>query len=138
MRRRDLTLLVALSACAGRAREVNEECVFNDDCARPLVCAAQRCRVQCRGDGDCTNGWRCRPSDDPSKSVCVAPADPTPPCHRHAHCGTEPDGTPSPSPRSCGLDGMCHPDCATQEDCSALDPRLRCDLSGPWGVCRWP
>jgi hypothetical protein len=51
------TLASPRTAIGGERRQ--EECLFNDDCAAPLVCAAGMCRVQCRSDRDCSAGLTC-------------------------------------------------------------------------------
>lgn len=38
------------------------KCVYNSDCASPLVCAVDlQCRAQCQADRDCTKGQVCTP-----------------------------------------------------------------------------
>lgn len=67
MKRTGVVLRAAAVACLGGGggslfegggRELLAECSFNDECEAPMLCAARKCRVQCRGDRDCTNGWR--------------------------------------------------------------------------------
>lgn len=35
------------------------QCLFNNDCQNPLVCAGGFCRAACVTDRDCHNGWVC-------------------------------------------------------------------------------
>ncbi|MFO0624493.1 MAG: Dickkopf N-terminal cysteine-rich domain-containing protein [Polyangiales bacterium] len=68
-----LWIALALSggACTNRVGQ-GQQCVFNDDCESPLVCASARCRIQCRTDRDCAPSELCAPSESPRKRVCVA------------------------------------------------------------------
>lgn len=65
------------------------QCVFNTDCAFPLVCGGGLCRAQCATSRDCSGGWICVQEDTPpilpghpapavrvdlSKNVCVDPS----------------------------------------------------------------
>ena len=68
-------VLALLGACSSQ-KGLRENCIFNDDCESPLICAGATCRVQCRTDRDCTAGQLCVPSDNPRKRVCAAPAEP--------------------------------------------------------------
>lgn len=54
-------LLSGIASAQIRAREVQTyQCVYNSDCNEPLVCGPGGfCRVQCKDDRDCSNGWVC-------------------------------------------------------------------------------
>ena len=49
-------LIVMVATGCSDKKVIGDECLFNDDCVSPLVCAARRCRVQCRSDRDCAMG----------------------------------------------------------------------------------
>lgn len=69
-------LVVAGAGCGlfdSGGRELLAECTFNDECESPMLCAARQCRVQCRSDRDCTNGWRCLSAGQFDKYVCYQP-----------------------------------------------------------------
>lgn len=79
-----LALLVTTSVFAHAG--ASAQCTFNSDCADPLVCAGGFCRIQCKTDRDCVNGWTCRPlrlmdvapgsavpQVDETQNRCVAP-----------------------------------------------------------------
>jgi hypothetical protein len=99
------------------------ECTFNDECNAPLLCAARRCRVECRSDRDCSNGWRCLSAGLPSRYVCYPPEQYDTGCVYSADCRQS---------WVCG-DRVCRPQCRHDYDCAVLRPGLRClrDL----GVC---
>ncbi|MFO0648592.1 MAG: hypothetical protein U0326_20290 [Polyangiales bacterium] len=65
-----VALLAILASCS-ELKSAGEQCAFNDDCVDPLVCAANRCRAQCRTGRDCAPGTVCIPSESPFKQVCV-------------------------------------------------------------------
>src|SRR5262249_41834628 len=46
-------------------KAVAQGCIINTDCNSPLVCAFQRCHVECRDSSDCDPGQRCVVSDRP-------------------------------------------------------------------------
>ena len=119
------SLLSALS-CTAAPRAQGEQCVFNDDCAAPLVCAARRCRAECRSSRDCVAGWKCSPVRSGERSVCV-PGDHPDFCQYHSQCE---------APRVCGSDGLCRLQCREPRDCADFSPELRCALDA--GVCLWP
>ncbi|MBL8683071.1 MAG: hypothetical protein JNK05_28145 [Myxococcales bacterium] len=73
-----------VASCVAPPRTQGRECLFNDECASPLICAANVCRVQCRTDRDCPTGQLCSPSDSPSKRVCALPSE-------RAVCGSDRD-----------------------------------------------
>lgn len=105
-----------LAACLPpRAGGAGEECVFNGDCASPLVCAGRRCRAPCRSDADCSGGLRCRPASA-SLSVCAPPED-APLCGPAAPCAL---------PLVCAIDGYCRAQCRLDYDCRFGRPGERC------------
>lgn len=99
------------------------ECVFNDDCAAPLVCAARRCRAECRTDRDCTNNWRCLSAGEIGRYVCYAPDDLQSACVYSADCRAS---------WVCA-DRECRPQCRYDYDCQLLRPGLTCVRA--LGVC---
>ncbi|MBL8680766.1 MAG: hypothetical protein JNK05_16425 [Myxococcales bacterium] len=110
---------VVASSCVAPPRSFGQQCLFNDDCASPLVCAANRCRAQCRTDRDCPTGQLCSPSDDPSKRVCALPSE-------RALCGSDRD---CPLSSVCAARG-CWWTCRADGECSArmagtCDPQSR-------------
>ncbi len=114
-----LLLALTLTDCERviARRADGETCLFNGDCASPLVCAARRCRAPCRDDRDCHNGWSCRPSirtscgdapcPPPRQRVCVEPGGPEI-CFADSDCA-------DPS-TLCGADEICHPACSAGAD----------------------
>lgn len=83
-----LALLCASSTSCKTVKPLGEQCVFNEDCASPLICAGHRCRAQCTGqmgDRNCLAGFVCIPSEDPRQSVCV-PGDEPSLCGRDPQC----------------------------------------------------
>lgn len=107
-------------ASSTRAAEL-APCVFNDDCASSLVCAAERCRAQCRSDRDCRNGWRCLSAGVVDRYVCYAPDDFANACVWDSHCR---------GGRVCGGDRVCRAQCRQDYDCAVIAPGLRCLASG--------
>lgn len=59
------------SGGAAAAHDAPTQCMFNDDCASPLVCASGRCRVQCRTERDCGVGETC--VGQGAAQICAAP-----------------------------------------------------------------
>ena len=124
-------------------RGLQEDCLFNGDCAAPLVCAARRCRAPCRDDRDCTNGWRCLPGaprtcgeqacPPPARRVCVEPGGPAV-CFDDRDC----DG----AEQVCGNDGQCRFRClaAQHYDCQVrFGAGSRCEDRGDgMSVCAAP
>lgn len=125
MRPRALALLAALAACvdvSGSQRaSLLGACTFNDECASPLLCAAGRCRAQCRTDRDCANGWRCLSAGAVNQSVCYAPDDYANACVWSSQCR---------GGRVCGGDRVCRKQCLTDYDCRVIDPNLWCVSPG--------
>ena len=131
---------LSLASC-GRdvtRRGSGDECLFNGDCADPLVCAARRCRAPCRDDRDCANGWLCRPSvratcakppcAPPLRRVCLDPAAP-PICFSDGDCEAE---------QLCAPDNACRYRCAIgfDLDCAArFGAGARCVAMGEAAVC---
>lgn len=92
------------------------ECSFNDECTAPLVCAARRCRVECRSDRDCTNNWRCLSAGVPSRYVCYPPEQFDTGCVYSADCRAS---------WVCA-DRQCRPQCNHDYDCQILGAGLYC------------
>jgi hypothetical protein len=116
-----LVLLGALGCTAERVAQ-GQQCTFNDECAAGLLCAGGRCRTLCRSDRDCMNNWRCGPSGQADKRVCLEPGTPIP-CLYPRDCA--PSGV-------CGRDGFCRNQCAVDADCA--QPGDTCDRA--LGLCR--
>jgi hypothetical protein len=120
-----LALALCLPACPARRGAdagAGVACVFNDDCAGNLICAGHYCREQCRTDRDCANGYRCRPSEQPEKSVCLPPDAPNY-CVYASEC---------PSPLVCTREGACAMQCRTDRDCQQAG---QCGVCLDGGVC---
>lgn len=117
-----LGLAAVLGGCTSPHKPVDSQCAFNGDCEEDLVCFARYCRAQCRTDRDCANMYRCVPSDDPGKSVCVPPTSPGY-CQYASQC---------PSPMVCAADGSCTMQCRDRRDCRYGD---LCGACLPSGVC---
>lgn len=97
----------SLVACRAPASE-GRQCVFNDDCANPLVCAANACRAQCRSDRDCPPMFLCSPSPSPEKNVCLPQGTP-------ALCASDDD---CPNGAACAAN-QCWWRCANDPECGA-------------------
>ena len=106
-------LLAALlvSACNNDAKsvllptEANSGCLVNSDCAAPLVCAFQRCHVECVTTRDCDGSLRCIGAHEPSR-VCQLEVE--------AKCQTSADCAAS---LVCGSDGSCRDYCQGDDEC---------------------
>ncbi len=130
-----LLALAAASSCTlldADPAGLGDECLFNGDCAAPLVCAGRRCRAPCRDDRDCVNGWRCLSAGDGARRVCLPPDD-------RGYCALSGD---CPQPFVCGADGRCGEQCREAADCRRYLPAggLRClsvalPEGGRAGVC---
>ncbi len=57
-------LTVGLLGCERPELRLGDSCTLNSDCATPLVCRLERCRVECRGPRDCEVGLLCLPDED--------------------------------------------------------------------------
>lgn len=121
-----MALSLALGCTDTSRRTQGEECVFNDDCASPLVCAGGRCRAQCRDERDCVAGQKCAANVQDGLRVCV-PREHPDFCHYHSQC---------PRPQACGFDGLCRYQCRQPRDCGDFSVDLRCDVDA--GLCLWP
>lgn len=100
-------LSAVLISCVTPKRTESQSCIFNDDCASPLVCAARQCRAPCADDRDCSGGWRCRSTETAGVRVCLpGPAV----CQFASDCG---DGG-----WFC-VDGLCERSCSSASDCEA-------------------
>lgn len=122
---RALALITALAACvdvsASQRASLLGACTFNDECQSPLLCAAGRCRAQCRTDRDCVNDWRCLSAGVANQSVCYAPDDFANACVWSSQCR---------GGRVCGGDRVCRKQCLTDYDCRVIDPSLWCVMPG--------
>ncbi len=94
-------------ACAGSdekpVRAVGDGCINASECADPLVCAYQRCHVQCVTTKDCSGIERCVGSAYPKLGVCLDDS-----CSRNSDCG---------QPLVCGRRGRCENQCGSSRDC---------------------
>lgn len=109
------TGLVLAAACGGddeaaalRRAKLAEGCLINSDCSQspdPLICAFQRCHIQCNTSADCETGLRCVLGTKP-EHVCLLPEE--------QDCGSSAD---CPAPLLCGDDGECRDQCAKNGDC---------------------
>ncbi|HVY29236.1 MAG TPA: hypothetical protein VHB79_21905 [Polyangiaceae bacterium] len=80
-------------------------CLVNSDCQAPLVCAFQRCHVECVTTRDCDGTLRCVGAHEASR-VCQLDVEAS--CERSLDCE---DGF------VCGSDGKCRDYCATDSEC---------------------
>jgi hypothetical protein len=105
-----LAPLLAFVTCSSDEpppRGVSEGCLINTDCNSPLVCAFQRCHVQCKDSRDCDAGQRCVVSDRPFH-VCQLDGEKS--CAYNSAC---------PNGQACGIDGQCRDVCRADRDCLA-------------------
>ncbi|MDO9021201.1 MAG: hypothetical protein Q8S73_02930 [Deltaproteobacteria bacterium] len=118
-------LALALSCESAKRRQGSflAECTFNDECSSPLICAARRCRVECRSDRDCTNDWRCLSAGQVRRYACFAPNDFGSACEYSADCRAS---------WVCA-DRECRPQCRADYDCRLIAPGLTCLRA--LGVC---
>jgi hypothetical protein len=120
MARRPGSLLAALTAaglfaaaCSTSSegslhgREKGADCFVNSDCGELLVCAFQRCHIECITTRDCAGVERCAGASA-SKQVCQLEAEAA--CRTSADCGSGLD---------CGPDGVCRNGCDTSAQCIA-------------------
>jgi hypothetical protein len=118
-------ITAALAACvdvSGSQRAaLLGACTFSDECPSPLLCAAGRCRAQCRTDRDCVNDWRCLSAGTADQSVCYAPDDYANACVWSSQCR---------GGRVCGGDRVCRKQCLSDYDCRVIDPSLWCVAPG--------
>lgn len=129
-------LALCLGACRPATRSADQRCLFSDDCQPGLLCAGGYCRVVCRTDLDCANGFRCATSPSPDKRVCLPPGEP-PFCVYHSDClppGCDGDGGCAGS-QLCAADNRCHTQCLAERDCTSYHPDLHCVADA--GVCLW-
>ncbi len=110
-----LALIAASVGCAERRAE-GGACVFNDDCADPLICAGSFCRAQCHTDRDCPGGWRCNNAGVPGKQVCLPPPAPVL-CVGDEHC---------PASATCTSAHQCRWRRARDPDCQSHRASLTC------------
>lgn len=116
-------LLGCVSTEASAQRGLHGACLFNDECRSPLICAAGRCRAQCRSDRDCSGAWRCLSAGELHRFVCYAPDDHFNACVWDSQCR---------GGNVCGGDRVCRRQCVDDYDCEVIAPGLRCL---PPGVC---
>lgn len=88
-----------------RLFDVSEGCLVNSDCAEPLVCAFQRCHVECITSRDCSGELRCVGVHEPER-VCQLEVE--------ASCRTSADCVPG---FVCGQDGACRDHCRADAEC---------------------
>lgn len=123
--RHGFAVLVLLGCVSGESvarRGLLGDCTFNDECQSPLICAARRCRAECRTDRDCTNNWRCRSAGQGNKFVCYDPADRATGCEYASHCQW---------PDVCGPGNVCQAQCNDDYDCIIRRPGTTCNpISG--------
>ena len=128
--RHGLLILFLFGCVSGEAvaqRGLLGTCTFNDECQSPLICAARRCRAECRTDRDCTNGWRCRSAGQGNKFVCYDPADRTTACEYSSHCQ---------APDICGPGNVCQSQCSDDYDCIIRRSGTFCIVTSPgMGLC---
>ncbi len=86
------------------AASIAESCRINSDCKTPLVCAFERCHVECKESRDCSAGARCVPAGE--VSVCQLEED--------RRCSSTDDCS---GDLVCGADGECRGQCATASEC---------------------
>ena len=118
-------IALALSCESAKRRQGSflAECSFNDECTSPLICAARRCRVECRSDRDCTNNWRCLSAGQVRRYACFDPNDFGSACEYSADCRAS---------WVCA-DHECRPQCRADYDCRLIAPGLTCLRA--LGVC---
>jgi hypothetical protein len=114
-----LAALIALALAQGCSERVREgaPCLFNDDCADPLICAGNFCRAQCRTNRDCPTGWICNNAGVPAKQVCLPPSAIVL-CAADEHC---------PPQASCTAAKQCRWRCSRDPDCAARRSSLTCE-----------
>jgi hypothetical protein len=88
-----------------RLFDASEGCLVNSDCAEPLVCAFQRCHVECITSRDCSGELRCVGVHEPER-VCQLEVE--------ASCRTSADCVPG---FVCGHDGACRDQCRADAEC---------------------
>ncbi len=125
-----LATLILAGGCElfERRRGQGDECLFNGDCEDTLVCAGRRCRAACRTDRDCEGGWRCQPSGQPERRVCLPPGD-------FGYCAYAAD---CDRPAVCQRNGVCGVQCRRDYDCEVYSAGSRClptDHDPPLSLC---
>lgn len=106
-----LALLLPFAGCSeddpatARVAQLSHGCLVNSDCAAPLVCAFQRCHVECVTTRDCDGTLRCVGAHEPSR-VCQLEEETT--------CKTSADCAPG---LLCAGDGACRDHCAADSEC---------------------
>lgn len=106
-----LGVTLVAGACSDTASEerklarLSDKCSINNDCKSPLVCAFQRCHVECEDSRDCEQPQRCVVSDRPFH-VCQLSDERE--CVYTSEC---------PKGQVCANDGQCRDQCSTERDC---------------------
>ncbi len=106
-----LVLLASFAGCSSepapetRLAELSRSCLVNSDCAEPLVCAFQRCHVECITTRDCDGNLRCVGAHERAQ-VCQLELE--------ASCKTSADCAPG---FVCSGDGACRDVCVSDRQC---------------------
>jgi hypothetical protein len=106
-----LVLALLASACSQDSKrqqaltDVSGGCLVNSDCAAPLVCAFQRCHVECVTTRDCDGSLRCVGAHEASR-VCQLEVE--------SQCKTSADCVAG---FVCGSDGACRDFCQSDGEC---------------------
>lgn len=104
-------LALIVPACSNEAKpkpaaeDGRGGCLVNSDCASPLVCAFQRCHVECVTTRDCDGTLRCIGAHEASR-VCQL--------EDEAKCQTTTDCAAT---LVCGADGNCRDFCQSDAEC---------------------
>jgi hypothetical protein len=89
----------------GELGQLSTGCLVNSDCAAPLVCAFERCHVECVTTRDCDGKLRCVGAHEQER-VCQLEDDAT--CVTTADCAQG---------LVCSGDGACRDTCASDREC---------------------
>lgn len=114
-----IAALAAASGCVAPSRGEGRECLFNRDCAEPLVCAARACRAPCRTSADCTLRYECVETGEAGVRACVPPGS-------EALCESDGDCADAGAKTFCAPDRTCRVPCLADRDCYLRGPGLRC------------
>lgn len=98
---------VLASACVDESPllPVRSTCALTSECTSPLICAFQKCHVECKSSKDCAAGERCVQSSKPY-FVCQLAEERQ--CSRDGACAGS---------QVCGPDGQCRDGCKSAKDC---------------------
>ncbi len=119
-----VALGLSLAGCTS-PKVLGDECLFNADCADPLICSARRCRAQCASDRDCPRGELCANAGQAGKKVCFRP-------ESALLCAFPSDCSPT---STCSA-GLCHAVCASDGECVQPPASNTCDTARM--LCREP